>query len=684
MESHICPITQEPMKHPVIASDGHSYEESAINKWFLTSNKSPLTGLTLTSTRLIPNHALRKIIEENGQIKTEPILNVSNVETSKIELKNYNVSDINGQIIVSPPENALSIPIAIVAVIDISGSMGLHCTENDDSEVKFTRLDIVKHSIKTIGYLLRDCDLLSIITFNENCKIVFPWSQMNKENIVKMNSVLDSIEECGSTNLIAGFIAGMDQTNTIDSSKYFVNVCFLTDGEHTTHVPNMGLFKSIESKYDSLKNNVIVNTIAYGYGPNLDSKLMYEVAEKCNGFYAYVPDGSMVGTIFINLISNLQNVYIDHFNMKSKFPDLHGNLQTDQSRIIYNAEKSTIDYIGVQTEFVNVLKRVIEFGYNDQLENAKILVMNFYNLIQTLEDPMIIRIKNDIYNPDKHKGQILKAIENWRKWGIHYLPYVYMSHIRQERSNFKDESMKNYGSKNLENLLNKGDILFTTVIPPPVSTYTTRGASGNTRTTLNNRQFTQSYYNTQGGCFTGDTFIKLHSGMYRRISQINKNDLLYRLDKNGKKDIDGVKIKCIVKIKYNDKICILNKTIGITPWHPIRYKSNWVFPNTINHETGNAEFVYNFVLEDHHIVYLSTNDVESCTFGHGFTDNNVIKHDYFGSQKVINDLQGLENYWEGSCVVSGFIKKKEHFDSICDEVGCVFDSVYDEIVIGLY
>ncbi len=651
MESHICPITQEPMKHPVIASDGHSYEEYAIKQWFLTSNKSPLTGLTLNSTRLIPNHALRKIIEENGQIKTqvnEPTIS----EISKIELKTYDVSDTNGQLIISSPENALSIPIAIVAVIDISGSMGLQCTENDDSEVKFTRLDIVKHSIKTIGYLLRDCDLLSIITFNENCKIVFPWSQMNKENIVKMNSVLDSIKECGSTNLITGLNAGMDQANTIDSSKYFVNVCFLTDGEHTVHIPNMGLFKSIESKYDSLKNNIVVNTIAYGYGSNLDSKLMYEVAQNCNGFYAYVPDGSMVGTIFINLISNLQNVYIDHFNIKSKFPTLCGNLQTDQSRII-SIKKSTIDYIGVQTEFVNVLKRVIEFGYDGQLDNAKTLVMNFYNLIQTLQDPMIVRIKDDIYNPDKNKGQILKAIENWGKWGVHYLPSVYMSHVRQERSNFKDESMKNYGSKNLENLINKGDTLFTTVIPPPVIK-----KNKNERNTVSNRQFTQSYYNTEGGCFTGDTFIKLHNGMYKRISQINKNDLLYR---NGD---EGVKIKCIVKIKYNDTICILNKTIGITPWHPIKYKLNWVFPNTLEHETNKAEFVYNFVLEDHHIVYLSTNDIESCTFGHGFTDNKIIKHDYFGSEKVINDLQGLENYWEGSCTVSGFV---------CDET-----------VIGLY
>lgn len=650
IESYVCPITYQIMKYPVIATDGHSYEKEAIIEWFKTSKKSPMTGLELKSTDLIPNHALRNSIEEKYKktIKTE---------TSEIELKRIDITNTNyKQIIISPPRQVKSIPIAIVAVIDISGSMGLPCTENNTSEVIFSRLDIVKHSIRTIAYLLRDCDILSIVTFNEKQKIIFPFSHMTQENIVKLNSTLDNIECDGSTNIISGLSMGMNIAKTIDTKKYYVNVCFLTDGEHTMHIPNIGIYNTIENIYNSIGENIVVNTIAYGYGSSLDSKIMYKIAERCNGIYAYVPDGTMVGTIFINLIANLQNVYIDYFNIKDRFPEIKGNLPTDQTKIIYNKNISSPDYVGVQTEFVDILKRIIEFGYQYEFEKSKELAMNFYDILQNLKDDIKInRIIEDIYHIDKNKGQIVKAIENWNKWGMHYLPSVYMSHMRQERSNFKDESMKNYGGENFESILNKADELFTMVIPPPISTIVNYS---NPNKILSSKQFTQSYYNTNGGCFTGDTFIKLHNGMYKRINKLDKNDILFRPGNNGKRDEKGVKIKCIVKIKYNDVICIINNILGITPWHPILSSNKWIFPKDTVHETGHAEYVYNFVLEDYHIVYLSSDNIPSCTFGHGFSENEVIKHDYLGTQKIINDLQKLENYWEGYCTVSGFIKKE--------------------------
>lgn len=38
-----CPITQEPVKDPVIAPDYHIYERSAIEQWLRTNPTSPLT-----------------------------------------------------------------------------------------------------------------------------------------------------------------------------------------------------------------------------------------------------------------------------------------------------------------------------------------------------------------------------------------------------------------------------------------------------------------------------------------------------------------------------------------------------------------------------------------------------------------------------------------------------------------
>eukprot|EP01121_Diplochlamys_sp_Union-15-3_P017136 TRINITY_DN5973_c0_g1_i1.p1 TRINITY_DN5973_c0_g1~~TRINITY_DN5973_c0_g1_i1.p1 ORF type:complete len:193 (+),score=29.58 TRINITY_DN5973_c0_g1_i1:84-581(+) len=63
-EEFKCPLTLEIMKDPVIAADGFSYERMAIEDWLKKSNTSPMTNLPLENKNLIPNLALRKIIQE--------------------------------------------------------------------------------------------------------------------------------------------------------------------------------------------------------------------------------------------------------------------------------------------------------------------------------------------------------------------------------------------------------------------------------------------------------------------------------------------------------------------------------------------------------------------------------------------------------------------------------------------
>eukprot|EP00002_Diphylleia_rotans_P012230 TRINITY_DN2392_c0_g1_i1.p1 TRINITY_DN2392_c0_g1~~TRINITY_DN2392_c0_g1_i1.p1 ORF type:complete len:1217 (-),score=287.76 TRINITY_DN2392_c0_g1_i1:604-4254(-) len=61
-KNFVCAITREVMENPVLASDGHTYEESAIKHWFSKSRISPLTGLLLDNLDLTPNHALKSLI----------------------------------------------------------------------------------------------------------------------------------------------------------------------------------------------------------------------------------------------------------------------------------------------------------------------------------------------------------------------------------------------------------------------------------------------------------------------------------------------------------------------------------------------------------------------------------------------------------------------------------------------
>ncbi|CAK9137215.1 unnamed protein product [Ilex paraguariensis] len=65
LQSFYCPITREVMVDPVETSSGHTFERSAIEKWFAEGNNlCPLTMIPLDTIMLRPNKTLRQSIEE--------------------------------------------------------------------------------------------------------------------------------------------------------------------------------------------------------------------------------------------------------------------------------------------------------------------------------------------------------------------------------------------------------------------------------------------------------------------------------------------------------------------------------------------------------------------------------------------------------------------------------------------
>lgn len=76
---HFCSITLQVMADPVIAIDGHTYERGAIEAWFSGSGatprgfKSPKTGALLEGNLLIPNFALRALINDWRESQQSPV-----------------------------------------------------------------------------------------------------------------------------------------------------------------------------------------------------------------------------------------------------------------------------------------------------------------------------------------------------------------------------------------------------------------------------------------------------------------------------------------------------------------------------------------------------------------------------------------------------------------------------------
>ena len=77
-----CPITGEPMIDPVVAADGHTYERTAIARWFEASDKSPLTNAILPHKELVSNYMLLSSIQESASRAKEETITFENEEES--------------------------------------------------------------------------------------------------------------------------------------------------------------------------------------------------------------------------------------------------------------------------------------------------------------------------------------------------------------------------------------------------------------------------------------------------------------------------------------------------------------------------------------------------------------------------------------------------------------------------
>lgn len=68
----VCPLTKEVFTEPVVLDDGYTYERSAIENWLKLGKKtSPMTNIPLANLNLVPNHAIKQIINEMRATKAK-------------------------------------------------------------------------------------------------------------------------------------------------------------------------------------------------------------------------------------------------------------------------------------------------------------------------------------------------------------------------------------------------------------------------------------------------------------------------------------------------------------------------------------------------------------------------------------------------------------------------------------
>merc|ERR1719464_1020463 len=94
------------------------------------------------------------------------------------------------------------------------------------------------------------------------------------------------------------------------------HVMLLTDGESREReaiIPNLQRYKQA---HEGLPGTIST----FGFGYNLDSKLLVEVAEQGTGSYSFIPDAGFVGTAFVNMLSQLLSTVAHDAYLKVETP----------------------------------------------------------------------------------------------------------------------------------------------------------------------------------------------------------------------------------------------------------------------------------------------------------------------------------------------------------------------------
>lgn len=662
----MCPITQCIMIDPVKAPDGHTYERSAIIRALEQNGRSPMTRQVMSVNQLVPDYTLKSLIETITQSAQNSLSAAPKPDEilGKIRSKNGLT-----QLTLSCPDGEAG-PQNICFVVDVSGSMQAEVRASTGESDGFSVLDVTKHGILACVCGLRDQDRASIVAYSTTARVVLPLRKMNASGKAQLKVALAGLYPQSATNIWAGLDLGIRQLT--DGGTIFL----LTDGQPNNRPPR-GELAMLQRSLDG-RDDIVVNT--YGFGYDLDSNLLLELANATQGSYSFIPDIGLVGTVFIHAMANLRTCVDRKLVVRVETEGIIpppfvktswgyqlplGRITKGQPRDIFikcNQPISVdVESVDIQTcqEPVDTQDRVfVAMGILNchQIARRDSQEANRYlnELMGSITSPMLQEDLN---------GQVREAIQSsaYHKWGRHYLPSLAHAHWTQQCNNFLDKGIQEYGGATFQDARDQLDTAFNE-LPAPKPSH--RQAVVH-RLQSQGRQVTpapqrMASYNTSSGiCFAGACRVQMADGSLKPCEEICKGDMVHTFKGDAT-------VRCVVKTIIRNQVTSLAKIgrLMVTPWHPIMYNNAWTFPaNVASVDEYPCAAVYSFLLEPG-FQDMTIEDTTCITLAHGILDNPVTNHDYFGTERVINVMKKMSGWEQGLISVQG-VERDTQTNLVC-------------------
>lgn len=220
-------------------------------------------------------------------------------------------------------------PLNISFVFDVSGSMGMMVSRNDNNFNKSpleihrgfnningnhlqwqsslmqsgqTKLDLVKQAALVALSGLDKNDIVSIVVFGSTAEVLMKGASGDQQE--KLSNIIKGIRLNGNTALFDGWSTGATCVAENMKEGYINRVMLLTDGE-----ANVGLTQSDEicTRVRKLSDND-VTTSTFGVGNSYNEDLLQGMSESGDGNYYYIKDENDFESMFSHEFGGLVNL----------------------------------------------------------------------------------------------------------------------------------------------------------------------------------------------------------------------------------------------------------------------------------------------------------------------------------------------------------------------------------------
>ena len=187
--------------------------------------------------------------------------------------------------------------VVLTFVIDVSGSMDM---EN--------RLELVKDALGLLVGELRPSDKVGIVVYGSSAHIVLEHTVVG-EGYEQILDAIYSLKPDGSTNAEEGLVVGYEMAASSYNPQALNRVILCSDG--VANVGRTGPDSILAQIATYADEGIYLTTVGFGMG-NYNDVLMEQLADKGDGFYAYVDDIKEAERVFVHqLTSTLQVIAKD-------------------------------------------------------------------------------------------------------------------------------------------------------------------------------------------------------------------------------------------------------------------------------------------------------------------------------------------------------------------------------------